>query len=644
MDRSAWALFALTAAIGLAVAVALYRFREPPGPGRPALVLLRWLALALILLLLFNPTVPVGRDATPPMPLLDRSLSMALGRDTTPWVDAVAAVRRTSANRVTLFGDTVRTVPVEALDTLQPTAQSSMLEPALRAAAEAGARSVVVWTDGRIADARRADRLARDLGLTVELRRLDVDVRDFAVVELDAPAWTRGGDPAAVQVGVAARSAADGDSVRVELMDDGRTVARVRLPAPDPGRVATARLSWTPDAPAGGRLAHLQVRLTSGDAVPDNDVRTAYTRVTEQPAGTVLVSFLPDWEPRFLAPALARSLGAPVAAYLSVGGGRYLVVGSGEEVGRMADDTVVRAAVRSAELLVVHGWTENAPGWAQEAVERAGRLLLLLSGPRAPGTPLEAADALSGEWYLRADPPASPLAGLLAGLRVDGLPPLVDVRLLNIGPGGWPAVMVSRSPTGVAVPGVVAGTTEGRRWVVATGRGYWRWSFYGARGRAVYGRLWSALAGWLVERLEEVRVATAGPVERVVRRGEAVRWEAAGSGADSLRIQVTGETVVDTVLEGMSGRTMLPPGDYRYVVTAMRAGDVVARGAGPLTVDRYLPEWTRDVAGPVTGRTGGPAPVAERRPVPMRALAWPYLLLVLAFSLEWTLRRWWGLR
>ena len=196
MDLLSWALFALAATVALAVVLHLYRRREAPGHGRTLLAGLRWLALTLLILLLFDPHIPVPGFASSgdrTRVLIDASLSMTLPRapgDTTSrWSAAVREASRVGGEEVLLFGDVASTVRKDSLGSMKPYATSSRLLPALQAASEAGARRVVVFTDGGIEDAAEVRRVLPGLGLEVEIRRLaDAPLPNRAVAEVEGPA------------------------------------------------------------------------------------------------------------------------------------------------------------------------------------------------------------------------------------------------------------------------------------------------------------------------------------------------------------------------------------------------------------------------------------------------------------------------
>ncbi len=640
-------LYALLALVSLAGVLLLYRQWEPAGRGRVLLGALRWMAAALVLLLLFNPVVPVrSADARRFHVLLDGSLSMGTPGDSgrTAWQEAVARAGDERVRDVVIFGGAPRATPLDDLGPTPPGATHSLLEPALRVVAEEGGRRVLVLSDGRITDAPDAERLARDAGLDVRLVRVGGDSVDYAVAEMHAPSWAESGKPLTVRIGVTSSDTPRADTMlAVILKEDGRVVARGAVAAPAPGRVASVALEVTPAT--GDRLSRLDAELEGGDAVPDDDRRVAYVRITSRPA-IVLVSLHPDWEPRFLAPTLERALGLPVQGFLRVGATRYLRLGAGSEAGAPVSLAAVRRAVAAADLLVVHGMDDGAPDWVGHAVRRARRLLLLPDTGAYSASPVPLSAPAGGEWYLSDDLPASPVASLLSDLDVENLPPLSGPRLLRLPRRWWTPLVLRRGRHGVDVPMLAAGDVNGRRIVVATAGGTWRWAFTGGNP-ATYDRVWSAVAGWLMGRERTVEAASVLPAQRVAERGSALQWLAPGLKADSvaLAIQPAVGTAVDTVVAFVNDTAttdVLGPGDYTYRARAFRRDSIVATASGPFSVASFSRDFTAPV---VSFRWEGASPLAGRGSrMPLRAMAWPYLLLLLVLTVEWTLRRRWGLR
>ena len=133
------------------------------------------------------------------------------------------------------------------------------------------------------------------------------------------------------------RSSASGISV----------TATIRLPAPrDVGWVRYRLLVSLP-----------------GDGFEADDAKSAYTEVDPEEGGLVLLSLQPDWEPRFLLPVLSQITGLASSGFLGLSGGRYLRLGSGAQVGPLADEIEVREALARADFVVLHGLGAGAPDW-----------------------------------------------------------------------------------------------------------------------------------------------------------------------------------------------------------------------------------------------------------------------------------------
>lgn len=694
MSLMAWIMFALAAAGAWAIVAYLYQRRETPGHGRTLLAGLRWAALCLLALLVLDPHLPVpGIAAGGPdeFVLVDASLSMSLptGPDdsTSRWERAVAEARPLAEGaQVVLFGGTPRVMAADSLAGSQPSATSSRLFPAIRTAAEAGAERVTVFTDGGIADAGRVERAQAEFDLVLDMRPLagSGGAANRSLIELEAPSWAETGDSIRVRAEIAAHGDAD-DSIAVRVEHDGNLVARTRVAAPAPGRSSTAVLAFEPGAAIGeqadnaGERVRFDVTLEDSDAVPDDNQRTAYIHVSERPAGVTLVSFGAGWGPRFLAPALSRALGIPVHGFIRVDDGRYLEVASGRDAGTVVDSDEVQRLAQSADMLVLHGLTGDAPDWAARLASEAPRVLIFPAAEAsALDLPVELADRRSGEWYVSNSVPASPVAALLAGLRLDGLPPLAGPLMIADETGVWSPLSLRLNRRGDGVPLLAAGGDDDRRWAVALARGYWRWAFRGGTSRQAYHRLWSAVAGWLMERQGGITVAAVRPETRVVRRGEPIRWMAPGLSADSVALRITrpdgaaaegtppetrgnepagsedGAVVLDTVLPMVRGDTAalaaLPPGHYRYSARAFANGEPVAAAEGPFTVASYSPEFSRPrvaLTGLGTERDASrdaTNDAAKTAGVPLHATPWPYILLLGLLCTEWALRRRWGLR
>ncbi|HEX6589621.1 MAG TPA: VWA domain-containing protein [Longimicrobiales bacterium] len=649
-----WTLYLVCAAALAGGALALYARREPGDRRRFLPAALRAASLALALLLLFDPFLPAvaagERAAT--VVLLDDSRSMLLPDDDgTRWDAARAATRRTGADRVTLLSGAA--LDADALDGAEPAGTESRLLPALRAALETGARRVVLITDGGLTDVAEAARLLAGAGAALRVEAVGVRaVANVAVAAVDAPRAATAGDTLAVRVDVAALGMA-GDSLRVALEAGGALLAEVGVMAPGDGRMASAdvRMAVPAGRADGPLVVTARVARVGGGGADDfgaDDARPFVVDVQARPRGVVLLSLRPDWEPRFLVPVLERSSGLPVRGYLRAAGGGYLTVGTGAAAARRVSEADVRADLERAAVVVLHGVGGAAPAWVRERLSHA-RLLLIPAPDAEPQTlPQPFAGLLArtepGDWYVAEQAPASPVAPLMAQLSTGELPPLTSLRGAILQPGMWSPLAAQRDRRGGARPIAIAGTTGDRRWVVATGTGYWRWSLRGGESRRAYGLFWSALAGWLTEDLGADGDAPIRPLARVVELGAPVAWVVGGA-ADLVRIRVDRDTAsLDTTVavgEDRIARTApLEAGSYQY---AAEAGGLEAAGA--FVVAGWSPEMVRgarDLAS--LSSDGGTVDAGAGSSRRLHASVWPWLLLVGLLCGEWGARRRLGLR
>ncbi len=647
-----WIFLLLGSAAAVGFAYITYFRREPSGRGRALLMALRAATLILVILLLIDPQLgaSTGNDRGNTRVVLDGSLSMRpRAADSATWRTAQQLARQNGGSDIILGGDAPRSISVDSLDNVQPVAGSSRMLPALQAAAEAGAQRVVLVTDGAVDDVSEIARWLPRLGVELDVERVEnANTTNRAIAELAAPSWAEAGKPLQIRVSIAARNTDQAATVIVR--QNGNEVARAEVALAAEGRLATTLLTFAASGPPEGGLVRYDVAFAAADSIPDDDVRSAYVYVSEEPAGVVIVSFLPDWEPRFLHPVLAQALGLPVRTFLRVPNGSYFRGGNGLEAGTRVDEAAVRRALAQADVIVLHGVTENAPAWWREVASRSARLLIFPAD--ALGSPYEVSRGVEGDWYVSGDVPASPIAGFLQTVDVGELPPLETMFTATPPANAWTPLYAGRSRRGGRTPVLYAQENGNRRTAIALATGYWRWAFRGGESRDLYTRLWGALAGWMAQDQAQVAGAAIRPVTRTVSRGQSLRWVAPGVVVDSLRISLTdgaGRTSESTVRPLRGDTAMSPPiapGHYRYEARAFGDGSEVAQASGPVTVESYSAEFMRAPAdlgalrtAPVTlaGATRGGAR-------PLHAYVWPYIILVLLLCAEWIFRRRWGLR
>ncbi len=514
--------------------------------------------------------------------------------------------------------------------------------PAVRSAAAAGARRALVYTDGRLTDVGESADEARRLGLSLSFVSVGEAYPELGIASVSAPSWVQIGDTAEVRVEVVA-AGVPADSLSLEVLDDrGRVQATGRVETPEAGRFASLRLAFQVNGGPGERRYTVRIADPS-DPEEGGNQRAFYLRVGERPAGPVLISLLPDWEPAFLVPNLDRLTDAPTAAYLWLADS--LVTLDGYRAVSLAQ---VRRRAREAALLVLHGYGADAPAWAQTLARDAQRLLVLPAGPTAfelPGWGVRVGFPEGGEWYLSPEVPRSPLALDLSGYPVEELPPLVRLRSIEA-ERFWSPLNVQRFRRGEPGPAVVAGALGSRRWAVAGAQGYWRWAFRRAAGRQLYRSLWTGVGGWLLTGRNGAGPALE-PLRRVVELGEPLSW-VVPSRADSLVVELSDQDST-VVWSGSAGPTdtvgvFLPPGRYGYRARA-HAEESQTTATGPAEVERFArellptPTTVVDAADVTTGAGDGDA---GRRG--LATLGWPYLVLIALFCAEWAVRRLIGLR
>jgi hypothetical protein len=646
---------ALLASVLLAAfAFWIYLRRELPISGRLALAALRAGALVLLVLLLWNPSLPArsrpGGEVQPWVALDDSRSMTASGGEDAPWSRALARARTAAAAgaRVVTLGESRG--PVPDLDSLTADAETSLLAPTLRRAAEAGVRELTVVSDLRLDDAVAVAAELSVPGLRVRIEDVGGPVVSAGIADVEAPATGRAGEAVRVAVEVFATAESAGDSARLVLTRDGAAVGSWTIELPGPGTTVRREVETSLPREAGTVLWRATVR-TPGDAFEDDDGRARATEVDPASGVVAVVSLAPDWESRFLLPVLTQVTGLPTRGWLRVGPDRYLPTGGGAVVGAEA----LRPALEEARILVLLGLGRDAPDWVREVLRTNRRTLVLAgdpSGAAAAGVP--AGPVRAGEWYATAPVPASPVAAALADLPVAELPPLGRVLPPGGAPAGQAALAVQRAGAGPTVPALVLRDEGRRRTVVALASGFWRWAFRPDAPREAYRRLWSGVAGWLLEFEEGAALAGLAPESPVVSATAPVTWRApeAGGGRIEVTLARDGATQrTDTISVDATGRGDQPPvpeGSWTWEARVLAPDSVAGRGRtwrGVLESERWTGELRApraDLAIPDPAAAAGRATAGDG--APLRTRPWPYLLVLGLLSVEWVGRRRSGLR
>lgn len=631
----------------LAGALALYTFwiylrAELPVRSGRRLAIVRSLTLLLVLALLLDLHVPWGGDAGPRArwALLDGSLSMGAG--TRPaWSEAARRARalQDAGWTVVRFGDHVS--PDASVD-VAPEELRTALAPAMSRAAEAGASEVRVLSDLRFDD-------PVEVASALALARVDASFEAFGEDLVNAGIASFGvsdqlerGEPVAASLEVFAEGA--GDSVAVEVREEGRLVLSRTVAAPRPG--ARSRLPLELPAPTGeGRLRYTARVRVADDAFPSDDEAVAYMSAGHEAGGLVVVSLRPDWEPRALLGVLTEATGLRGTGYLRVGPNRFAPMGRAFQRGLPVDSTRVAAAARDAALLVVHGLDRTTDAWGRRLARRNGRSIVWpLDAQGAGAVDLRTGAATAGEWYPVPETSASPLAAELSGAQWQDLPPLGPVLpLSDRRPSDAPLLLRFRG-TGPGQPALLLDRAGTRRRAVVLASGFWRWAARGGEGEDAYRRVWSGVAGWLLAQDPTTVAGEVRPESWVVARGDPVRWWVPGEADDSVRLEIRDSvrTVLDTVLPAGGGRSVgrLPPGTYGFAAT----GPEGSLGEGRFDVEARTTELLPPPTTPESPASARAASIAGDPGRPLRTSPWPYLLILALLCLEWVGRRRAGLR
>jgi hypothetical protein len=579
----------------------------------PGLALLRSAGFAALLLLLWNPTTARWEAVdAPPLVLLDASLSM--GATGGRWHEALDTARALARGGgvVWRFGTDAR-----AYDSLPPRDGASRLAPALAAAAGRGG-PVIVVTDGAIAD--RGD-VPVDL-----LRRTRVVVLprppffDAFVASVEGPRRVSAGDTIRLSVSYGtAGPRGPGPGPRLTTLAvslQGRRLVSRSVELPDSGIVSTDLSFPVSRFPSG--WAVVDVRLEGvGDEEPRDDARLFVVEVSPQPS-VVLLAAPPDWDTRFLARTLGEVARVPVRVFVAAEAGpsRWRDAAT---LGPVSSATVGQA-VGAARLVVRAG---DAARFAGLTPKGAVLSWLTVRGQE-------------GDWYVQ-PPGPSPLAGALAGIAWDSLPPAVS--LADVPADSLAVVILAArlARRGVPRPVILLTERDSARRATIAATGLYRWAFRGGASAEAYRALVAALADWLLAEGGGSRDRFR-PVTYEVPNGMPVTWRWTAAGApkdvvvrlagpdgdrrDTLRFDATGGAVLS-----------LAPGAYRY-----SAADGAERGL--VAVDTYSDEW-RPAAPELRPQDGAPA--GRLASTAMRDRWWLFVVAIAAFAAEWAWRRRQGL-
>ena len=599
----------LAAVASIAVGLFVYLSRERLGVSGLALAGLRATGLTALAVLILNPSRVVPLPAAAPTVLLDGSLSMMSAGS--HWRAALDTARAIAGRKGTILQFGAGTAP---FDTLARGFGKSEMRGALAAVVEPGS-PVTVVTDGEISDAAA---IPRSLLARVSVVTLPRDTfPNLALEDVSFASAARERDSVRFELTILAQGPVDPAGARIEILEGSRRLLTRRLGLPaQPGRFK--REIWLPPESLheGDHVLSFALRAP-GDSEPGDDVRMRVVHVTSQP-GIVVVVDPAGWEGRFLVSELRRMARSPVQGFAKVQPDRWIDL----ETQAQVPENKVRDIARSAGLVVVRGSESDiVPG------SRAATWLWPAGSDRR-------VELFEGDWYLTPKLGSSPLAGRLARIAWDSLPPLTGVVPLVPGTVEWVALTAREGRRGAERPVLLGSDTAGVRRLVTAASGLWRWSFRGGSTREAYRALLAAGVNWLMRTDEAGLGERKLLVSNTVPFGAPVVLRWSGSSApDSITLRITGPdssfSITRTLGPRGEARVLLPPGGYRW-------RNPETDETGLVAVESYSPEYTLQPATLRAGRGNTLAPTSETN---ARQTWWWFVIVAGAFVGEWFLRQ-----
>ncbi|HRN53543.1 MAG TPA: hypothetical protein PK788_08605 [Gemmatimonadaceae bacterium] len=451
-----WA-FALL--LGVAVATLGYLGARPLPRG---LVALRAFGATLVAALLLDAPMAPPRPLSPWV-ALDASASW--GPDSARWLAAqrtAASALAAGADSLVIFGSALR---AGALRPAMPTDPASRVGDVVELARAQG-RPVVIVTDGRLDDLERLAELPLGSQLLLPAPETHPDV---GLAPLVAPEGALIGDTVEIPVLLRANGVSGASARTLRLSVGGRELATAAVDALDANAERELRVRVVVPAVEGEQ--EIVAALDAADARRGNDsVRT--TIVVSGAASVALVSTAPDQDARFALALLRQTQRGAVRGYWRVAPGQWREGG----VLRPVSEEVVRRAVGSASLLVLHGDT----AYFGPARARARAALVLMPSVGA-----------SEEYYATAAGD-SPLRAALGDLPFDELPPL----RVGSSARGLPALLARRARR-TDERAVVTLRDADSRTVIVSAAGFWRWRTRGGRAAQSFDALWGSIFDWV---------------------------------------------------------------------------------------------------------------------------------------------------
>jgi hypothetical protein len=645
----------LAALIAAAASYLTYRGTTPPlSSGRRAvLATLRFVSLSIILFLLFEPILArlTTRTDEPILAvLIDTSESMQMedpGTGATPAQQAVVLadeLRGTAGTELRYFGFDSQAAEFDpdagGLDSLEFSGQrtdvSSALEYVRSELSEANLGGILILSDGRYTAGRNPRHAADDSDVPIFTIVLgdSSEKRDIRISRVTTNEITYAGVPLPVDVGIASAGFA-GSRLAVTLSVGDSTVGSATLEAPPDGTERTTNLTYTPASPG---LQQITVTVTGleGEATYRNNVIRAGVRVLDRRRRVLLVGSGPDPDVASIRQVLEADENNEVTSVIQRGGGGYYgaalpTIAGGADVIVLAGFPGVGARLADVRRLAeaIEG---GVPAFfvltRQSDLGLFGRELSTAFGTSVEGRRRSFFEAVPVPTPVgRRHPILHEITSTDSWSR---LPPVFTNE------SAWSVSADMRVLATVRVRGIELGdpllairSRPGSRTAVFLGAGTWRLANL-PEDLQDYAYYWPNLLANVVQWIsaaEDDRTVRVQTTEREFAGGDPVQFigqvydESLNPVADAdVSVVVTAPTGDDyryTMDALGSGRYVLDAGplaegNYRFSVTANRAGAMLGEDSGSFVVGNLALEFRNPVADPllmrqVALRSGGTA-------------------------------------
>lgn len=695
-------------AVAFGVAFLSYRDPVPPQPRarRNLFIALRTLGAWLLMLLIGQPVVSlVERSLVPPVidVLVDNSESLTLTDGRGNRRDFLRTALRSSefstiaseANvRWSLFDHSRHDVESWSPDSVRSDGDRSDIAGAfhdLRVSA-AGRRpaAVILITDGNSTTPTNPLYEAQALGVPVfSIGVGDTsDPRDLRVSQVISNTTAYVGTRVPVNVVLHGSNMA-GEQAEVRLVHRGRTVDRATVTLEAGSRDQRVTLSFIPDS-SGLHRSTVSLSRLPGEITSVNNTATFLTRVLSDKLRVLLLSSAPNQDAAFLLRSLASDSNVTVTARTGTPQGAYLE-------GPLTPDLV-----RRSDLIVIVG--NPSASTAQSLAQTLQREEFLRkpvwflaqrtggpdrNGPLESILPARVEQVVQSEMNIFVVVPESkrlhPIFRVPTAISDpwSSLPPVFRSQTaVRPPPDAEVLATIRMGSTVLQDPFLIVRNAEGRRTVMLTGYGIWRWKLLAPTedaGGLLYDQFVSNVVRWLTAADDERRFRVTpdhdsfSSLEAPSFTGQVYDESLQPVDDAELRVSVTGGDATTSIVLSPLGNgqyagasTLLPPGDYTYVAVARSASVMLGEDRGTFSVGGLNAEFVetkmnRMSLEGLSSRTGGTyfdatdvrgladrvrgvagfqrVELVQRTDVDLWSNPWMLGLVVLLFSTEWFLRK-----